>query len=257
MNDSPITVVFLDADNTLWDTDGVYEQAQLALLTHVEDRLKTRLHDPDRLGFVRSIDQALAERHHAGLRYPHRFLVKALALALTGTEMMDAVRLAWSGGAESGRLTDDAVSRIEGQIVDDLQRSPALRPGVESGLSRLSVLKFPKIVLTENKLDRVWGLIRSHELEIYIDRVLEIRKDQQSYRRLVRLFHPSNAGFMIGDQLERDVRPAKAAGLHTILYPSKFRPKWEHQHDPVAPEFQVNCFDEVPAIVENVLALAR
>jgi len=50
MNDSPITVVFLDADNTLWDTDGVYEQAQLALLTHVEDRLKTRLHDPDRLG---------------------------------------------------------------------------------------------------------------------------------------------------------------------------------------------------------------
>jgi len=101
-------------------------------------------------------------------------------------------------------------------------------------------MRFPKIVLTENKLDRVLSLIRSHELEIYIDLVLEIRKDQQSYRRLLRLFRPSHAGFMIGDQLERDIRPAKAAGLHTIFYPSKFRPKWEHQHDPVVPDFQVN-----------------
>jgi|SRR5581483_8465615 len=121
MNDSPITVLFLDADNTLWDTDGVYEEAQLVLLRRLEEHLNVRLHDLDRLGFVRSIDQALALRHHKGLRYPPRFLVKALALALTGTKTMDAVRLAWSGGYESDRLTEEAVSFMEKEMTDGLR----------------------------------------------------------------------------------------------------------------------------------------
>lgn len=95
---SPVTVVFIDADNTLWDTDGVYADAQLALLNELEDRLDVQLLEPDRLAFVRAIDQGLATRHHEGLRYPPRFLIKALALALTGSDKTSAIRLAWSGG---------------------------------------------------------------------------------------------------------------------------------------------------------------
>ena len=55
--DSPVTVVFIDADNTLWDTDGVYADAQLALLNELEDRLGVQFPELDRLAFVRSIDQ--------------------------------------------------------------------------------------------------------------------------------------------------------------------------------------------------------
>ena len=80
---SPVTAIFIDADNTLWDTDGVFADAQLALLNELEDRLGVQFPEPDRLAFVRAIDQGLAERHHEGLRYPPRFLIKALALALT------------------------------------------------------------------------------------------------------------------------------------------------------------------------------
>lgn len=75
-------VVFIDADNTLWDTNRVYADAQLSLLTDVERASGRRAKVDNRLGWLREIDQALAERHHAGLRYPPRLLAKAVALAL-------------------------------------------------------------------------------------------------------------------------------------------------------------------------------
>jgi len=250
---SPATVVFIDADNTLWDTDGVYADAQLALLREVENQVGVKASGQDRLAFIRSIDQALAERHHEGLRYPPRFLVKALALALTGSETANAIRLAWSGGVDSYRLSSEVVQQLESRMIQDLHKTPALRPGVLSGLSDLELEGFPKLILTEGKLDRVKDIIRTHDLGRFIPRVMEVKKDQQLYERLLKFFHPTDAGFMIGDQLERDIRPAKAVGLSTIYFPSNFKPKWDHEHADAIPDRQITSFAEVPAIIEAAL----
>lgn len=45
-------VVFIDADNTLWDTNGVYAEAQLALLAAVESTVGQRVLARDRLGWL-------------------------------------------------------------------------------------------------------------------------------------------------------------------------------------------------------------
>src|SRR5690606_10201566 len=76
--DAPATV-FVDADNTLWDTDGVFAAAQLGLLAQVEATTHTTLNVAGRLAYVRAIDQEIAERHHAGLRYPLKLLISATA----------------------------------------------------------------------------------------------------------------------------------------------------------------------------------
>lgn len=68
-------VVFVDADNTLWDADGVYAHAQLRLLKGVEDACDRVAAGANKLDFVREIDQAIAARHHRGLRYPCRLLI--------------------------------------------------------------------------------------------------------------------------------------------------------------------------------------
>jgi putative hydrolase of the HAD superfamily len=250
---SPVTAVFIDADNTLWDTDGVFADAQLALLKELEDHLGVQFPEPDRLAFVRAIDQGLAERHHEGLRYPPRFLIKALALALTGSDKTSAIRLAWSGGVEANRLTSETVQQVETRMVQDLRRTPAPRPGVLPGLSELETQGYPMLVLTEGRLERVKDNIRIHGLEQYIPRVMEAKKDQRLYERLLKVFHPSNVGFMIGDQLERDIRPAKAAGLSTIHFPGNFRPKWEIGERGVRPDHRISSFAQVPAIIDDVL----
>ena len=252
-SNSPAAVVFIDADNTLWDTDGVYANAQLALLNELEGLLAVKFPESDRLAFVRTIDQGLAARHHEGLRYPLRFLIKALALALTGSDKTSAIRLAWSGGSETNRLTSEDVHEAEGRMVDNLRRIPTLRPGVLSGLSELANRGLPLLVLTEGKLERVKDLVRKHDLENYLPRVMEAQKNQRLYERLLKVFRPSKVGFMIGDQLERDIRPAKYAGLKTIFYPSNFRPMWDIEERGVTPDYQVLTFAEVPEIIHAIL----
>jgi putative hydrolase of the HAD superfamily len=54
---------------------------------------------------------------------------------------------------------------------------------------------------------------------------------------------------MIGDQLDRDIRPAKEAGLRTIYFPGGFRPGWEVDEQSVRPDFRIDRFDAVPTIV--------
>jgi FMN phosphatase YigB (HAD superfamily) len=181
-------------------------------------------------------------------------LIKALALALSGSATTDAVRLAWSGGKEADRVPVDTLHEIESQMIEDLGRTPSLRQGVKSGLSRLYGQKFPKVVLTESKQERVWRVIEEHGLERLIERVVEIRKEPQSYKRLIQVFRPSRSGIMVGDQLERDIRPAKAGGLLTIYFPSKFRPTWELRHREISSDYQIESFDQVPPIVEGFLA---
>src|SRR4051812_16980882 len=83
--------VVTDADNTLWDTDRVYIDAQLWLLEQVENQVHAQVLEEDRLGYVRAIDQLLAKQHHAGLRYPSILLVMALGSALSGAPRRKAV----------------------------------------------------------------------------------------------------------------------------------------------------------------------
>src|SRR4051812_6345456 len=98
MNRPPAnTTVFVDADNTLWDTDTVFAHAQLDLLAAVEDAAGISITATDRLAFIRELDQQLAERHHQGLRYPPRLLVRATAFALMGISPPRAARNAWMG----------------------------------------------------------------------------------------------------------------------------------------------------------------
>ena len=130
-----LCVVFVDADNTLWDTNAVYAEAQLALLADVEHRVEQQGPAQDRLAWLRAIDQALAERHHAGLRYPPRLLAKATALALSGPGAATAARLAWSGAGGAARISEEDALHIEERFFQKLRATPALRAGVPVALS--------------------------------------------------------------------------------------------------------------------------
>ena len=50
------TVVLVDADNTLWDTDAVFREAQLLVLSLVEAQTQSTCKAPDRLAFIRAYD---------------------------------------------------------------------------------------------------------------------------------------------------------------------------------------------------------
>lgn len=242
-------MIFTDADNTLWDTDKVYADAQLALLEHVETIVGRKAAANHRLAYVRQIDQELAQRHHAGLRYPPVLLASALALVLEGIRNEAAVKTTITKGSSASPKYLPA-DELEATFLSDLRRTAELHPGVKVGLERLRKSGKSVVVVTEGHRDKCTKLLEYHGLKGYVSRIIESTKTVELFRRLRALSKsPSSPDFMIGDQLDRDIAPAKAAGFITIYFPSRFVPKWTPEEAQVEPDHRVNGFDEAASII--------
>jgi putative hydrolase of the HAD superfamily len=243
--------IFVDADNTLWDTDSVFANAQLELLGNVERASGRQAAAEDRLAFIRSVDQALAERHHAGLRYPPHLLARGIELVLEhGHAADDAARLAWRGRPDYA-LDQDDVERIEATYFQDIAKQPALRAGVADGLKKLHAAGHTLLVVSEGRKAKIETIAEQLGVLKCFDRVIEGIKSAVLYRRILRLAGMPKRAFMIGDQLDRDIIPAKAAGLETIYFPGGFRPRWSLNTSDTQADHVIETFASVPDIVDD------
>lgn len=245
--------LFIDADNTLWDTDRVFAEAQLGLLEQIERATNKTASGKDRLAFVRAVDQALAERHHDGLRYPPRLLAHALLHALGGLPAERAARRALLDGSASPLALEDALDAEQGFLAK-LTQGPSLRPGVAEALSDLNHAGHRLFVVTEGSRVKAEQSLERLDLTRYFDRLIEGKKRPELYRRILKLAGSPETTFMVGDQLDRDIAPARAAGLRTIYFPGGFAPKWAPDEQKVRPDYRIGSFAEVPGIVDAVSA---
>jgi putative hydrolase of the HAD superfamily len=236
-------IVFTDADNTLWDTNAVFAAAQLRLLDRTEAAIGIKSAEPDRLAIVREVDQLLAKFHHADLKYPPRLLVAALAMTLSGRKPTRAARDVLSGSASTMIAALDA-GDIEHLFIVDLQQTPELRCGVSEGLSALSAAALEVIVITEGSKAKCEKLLAHYQLAHHVTRLLEGAKRPELYKRALAWSGSHPIAFMIGDQLDRDVGPAKEAGLSTIYFPGDFRPYWTPEIAKIRPDVTVTDYNE-------------
>ena len=252
---TPVTV-FVDADNTLWDTDSVFAAAQLALLASVEAAISLKASSADRLAFVRAIDQAIAERHHAGLRYPPRLLAHGVALALAGSVGDYAAKRAWRG-EHNDLLPKGAVAEVEKNYFEAIGHLPSLRLGVPEGLEGLEVAGCTVLIVTEGARARVEKTAMKLKLVGNFTQIIKGPKRSELYRRVLKLSAVPQRSFMVGDQLDRDIAPAKLAGIETIYFPGGFQPRWARKGVLVQPDHRIESFAEVPSIVLNDITNSR
>ena len=161
------------------------------------------------------------------------------------------MRRAWT--EPNSGLTSALGDELQEEFGARRRRPPRLRTGVADGLHRLRKLSVLVFVLTEGAVDRVRRTLAELEIEPFVDRVLEGKKDAALYRRVLKLMGEPPAAFMIGDQLDRDIAPAKAAGLTTFYFPGGFSPAWTPRAVEVAPTFKVRSFAEVADTLEESL----
>ncbi len=244
-------VVFVDADNTLWDTDAVFANAQLDLLANVEKATEILGPKNNRLKFLREFDQEIATNHHKGLRYPPALLAHCIALGLRGASPHTAANIVLRGSTELYLLASDDAGRIELAFLELLRNTPKLRTGVQDGLRQLSEQGFTIIIITEGSKAKCDELLKVYELDFLIERVIESPKHPDLYRRVCRLGGGANLAVMIGDQLDRDILPAKEAGLQTIYFPGGFRPKWLPSEADAQPDYSVSSFNEAVIIIQK------
>lgn len=253
-NIDPATV-FIDADNTLWDTDGVFASAQIGMLAEVREQLAAPAPAGDSLAFVRTVDQAIAERHQHGLRYPPVLLVRGLEKALSGLSAEAAARAALRGQHEY-RIKPDAAEAIAVCFHAALAATPSLRKGVRDGLEAMSRNGVRLLIISEASKGRVETTATAHGILNLFERVLEGRKSAALYSRMLALTRAGARAFMVGDQMNRDIEPASAAGLETIYFPGGFQPRWSLARGSVEPDHVIGDFAEVSKIVVNTRAAA-
>jgi putative hydrolase of the HAD superfamily len=220
------TWIFIDADNTLWDTDALFAEAQLALLGTAEELCGVRGPTTGRLEFVRAFDQAIAARHHQRLRYPPALLVRALCNGLKGVSPDNAAQRALTEGSVPADADTQAVREYSAVIA----RLPPILDGVQHGLRLAHDHGVPVYVISEGPLETVRARLEAHDLEWLTTGILSAAKTRDLYARLKQRAEPHRA-VMIGDQPDRDIRLAHEAGLHTILIPSPFQPNWVNSRD--------------------------
>ena len=252
MKDSGL-LILTDADNTLWDTDRVFASAQIELLRDVERLTGKNSATEDQLSFVRAFDQELARLHHASLRYPAHLLVRAIIHGLYGSDPRVAAKSSWRSGnwKRNSRICEGELMEIEQSYSHRLSIPPQLRPGVTTGLVALSQRRLFPIVVTESAKRRCIELLAFHRLDSMLQRVIEAPKTTQLYKRVHSTTKSGSQAVMIGDQLDRDIAPAKIAGLVTVYFPGGFVPSWAPQSEVVNPDYTVESFYELVAIADQ------
>ena len=228
-----------DADNTLWDTNSVYANAQIRLLEDVESYVGKPFPPRDRLGFVRAIDQSIAAKHSSGLRYPPILLTTAL-LRSALCEPRD----------ELDAEQNEAARQFERELIHRVRNGiPELRDEVSQGLDELNAAGTRIIVFTEGEEARCRFLLEHHQLSRFVSEIKSARKTAEHYVEMARSEYDSL--FMVGDQLDVDIAMAKAAGFNTIYFPSGFAPEWIGDLKNVA-DFTINSFREVAIIMKRL-----
>lgn len=221
------TVVLVDADNTLWDTDAVFREAQLLVLSLLEAQTQSTCKAPDRLAFIRAYDQALAQKHHLHLRYPPHLLVRSVEAGLAGLDPEVASQLAIAGQlSPSGLVVDEIVA----DYLQALSSTPRLLEGVADGVRAAKVAGLRLFVMTEGRVEKQKALLELHGLTGAFEGVWEMTKERSQFNRVVTRFAESRV-VVVGDQPDRDIVPAKAAGCSTVLIPSRFKPTWQTASD--------------------------
>jgi putative hydrolase of the HAD superfamily len=234
-------VILADADNTLWDTDAVFMAAQSRMLDCVEAETGIVVPASDRLSWLRTYDQAIASIDHRHLKYPPAMLVEALVMGLRSVTAAAAAKSLVSGASRPTLLqaTRDA---IVDEYIRLLRTKPALLPGVRSGLELARRGDLEVWVLTEGAADQQRQRVEHHGLASLVNGVSEVRKSTEQFDRQRKRFAPRRV-FVIGDQPDRDIAPARMGGCTAILVASRFRPGWHADEAWRNAEFIADTFD--------------
>ena len=231
-------VIVFDADNTLWDTNELYAQAQETLVARLEKLTGKRVVG-DRVAYLRRFDEEIAQNHPDGFRYPIRLLTERMYQELSGK----VSSLPPDAAAVFGEFEHEYLSTIAG--------SPQLFPGAKETLSALVAKGYRLVLLSEGDPVLVRDRLAGNAIRDYFTDVLVKKKVAGTFEDLRSLHGSEHATtfFSVGDRLDVDMRLAAKAGYRTIFLPGKFRP-FESSLDCWRPDATAVSLNEIPALVD-------
>ncbi len=256
-------VVIFDADNTLWDTDGVFRAAQLALLSTLADT--GLLRDPmEHLCTLRCIDQALV-RQLGQAEYDFRVLAAALTLWCTQSLSVDAAVNAVLSGLPMNPELLPLIDMAHQALETGLHQIPRMFPDTEAVLTALRASSTKDntvvtIMLTEGKTQRLERILEAHQIRRrnLFDAIIIAPKCLTTFAeaKQIGLEQLARQGaetsmqlIMIGDSLQRDIMFGNQVGCTTVYKPAVFKGYEIPRSPDEVPHYVIERLQELPAIL--------
>lgn len=227
-----IDAIALDADDTLWHNERLFQASQQAFRG-----LLARYHDPE------WIEERLFRTEMRNLEH-YGYGVKSFTLSMVET----AVELT------EGRVTGDEVQQILALGRDMLSAPIDVLPGVTDALDALAA--WDLLLITKGDLlDQESKLERSGLRDRFRHVHVVSRKDAATYRRLLGRHGLDPRRFvMVGDSLRSDVLPVLELGGWAMHIPQPVA--WQHETSATAPEndryVRLSGIAELPARIRAI-----
>jgi len=224
-----IKVIAFDADDTLWDNEAYFQEAEKKFCALLEDYLPQH-----------SVSRELLQTEIQNIQL-YGYGIKGFMLSMVET----AVRVT------NGRIDAGMIMKIIGFGQEILQKPVHLIDGVEEVLTALRgryrlVMATKGDLLDQERKLRKSGLEQLfHHIEIMSD------KKEEDYRRLIRRLDIFPEEFvMIGNSIKSDVLPVLSIGGHGIHIP--YHITWEHERiDATVDHANFRQFEKINSILEH------
>lgn len=265
-------IVVIDGDNTLWDTNRVFEDAQRWLLRSLH-RAKPSVSIALSFEQLRKVDD-LFIRESGRQEYDFQLLVLALMFLHKGMTETEAVSFALSKLREHPSSVDvKLATKITQAFRLRLQEIPPLLPSVSRSLEELSQLKtcykgrLALILLSEGDESRIRPTLECHFGKSEVFDVLKI-VERKSVDTLPDVqiqgskVLESESGcsriqsqlMVVGDSIESDIVPGNLVGAITIYIAGGYRGVEALASDKKRPQKVLTSFRQLPELVESILA---
>jgi putative hydrolase of the HAD superfamily len=266
-------ILIFDADNTLWDTDSVFRNAQLSLLKTLEKfQLLTR--PEEQLTILRMIDRELFEQM-GRFEYDFKVLTTAItyyfAYKLTLEDIKNVVCHAISDlrkNVGNNSHLNAVIAAAYHAYSQGLIAIPELYPDTENTLRHFSMFKKSHkvlgiILLSEGDSKRLNRILECYNgLKQCFDKIfIEVEKNKETIEKVKEIakkqFLPVETSqeilfILIGDSLKRDVKLGNQTGFITIYKPSPFMGEEKPLSLDEQPHHTVQKLGELPYLFKSL-----
>lgn len=248
------SLIVFDGDNTLWDTNEVFLNAQLEFIDCLSEN-GIQVGHSEGIIKLREIDQGLI-----GLlgraEYDFVYLWRALVNHYEHGKMnisQDELQVPLKG-------EDIPVQRFLQRLTDMPQLLPEAKDTVRALNASLRLQGHCLIgIFSEGKLSRLRRVFEHHsDLITLMDFVAVGAKTPENYLAIVNdagMQHSSK--MMVGDSIRKDIEPAHLAGYTTVFIPSRYVEQNAGVEASVRADFTLGALQDLPPLFHSLLDVGR
>ena len=259
MKDRIAAILILDGDNTLWDTNAVFENAQLNMLRNlVKENLN--IDSAKEFSRLREFDDILV-KHYKKHEYDFSVLALSLYLFYKGLEWDEAIRRSCEAFEKKLDIEGmDLAIKCGNKFKEELRKFPPVFKDVKKTLETLKQHNCVIILSSEGDKERVRRIIQYYSMERYFDHILNGRKSVEQFKearktgiQIWRVRYPKDKKIpkiiVIGDLLDRDIQFGNLIGAITVYKPGGYKGHETPRNENEKPNYEIKEMHEVVDIL--------